>query len=40
MIAFRFGQVLWALLTGKADSLRLADEAADALSMKSEGTAS
>ena len=39
MIAFRFGQVLWALLSGKAQSLRLADEAADALKMKSEGAA-
>ena len=36
MVAMRFTQLLWALLTGSATSLRLADEAADALKMKVE----
>jgi C4-dicarboxylate transporter, DctQ subunit len=36
MVALRFAQLLWALLTGSATSLRLADEAADALKMKVE----
>ena len=36
MVALRFTQLLWALLTGSATSLRLADEAADALKMKVE----
>ena len=40
LLAFRFGQVLWALVTGRSDSLHLGDEAADALKHKSEGTAS
>ncbi len=34
MIAFRFFQVLYALYTGKATSLKLADEAAEAMSLK------
>ena len=36
MVALRFAQLLWALLTGSATSLRLAYEAADALKMKVE----
>jgi C4-dicarboxylate transporter DctQ subunit len=35
LLLFRFGQVLMNLLTGKSDSLHLADEAADALKLKS-----
>ena len=34
---FRFGQVLLNLLTGKSDSLHLADEAADAMKLRSQG---
>ncbi|OGB24502.1 MAG: C4-dicarboxylate ABC transporter permease [Burkholderiales bacterium RIFCSPLOWO2_02_FULL_57_36] len=37
LLMFRFGQVLLNLLTGKSDSLHLADEAADALKLKSQG---
>ncbi len=36
MVAFRFLQILWNLVTGKATSLHLADEAADAMKLKSE----
>jgi len=36
LMAFRFLQVLWQLITGKSDSLHLADEAADALKLKAE----
>lgn len=39
LLAFRFLQVLWALLTGKSDSLHLGDEAADALKLKHEEAA-
>lgn len=40
LMAFRFLQVLWQLVTGKSDSLHLADEAADAMKLKAEeGTA-
>jgi C4-dicarboxylate transporter DctQ subunit len=35
----RFVQVLWALVTGKSDSLHLGDEAAEALKLKSEESA-
>lgn len=34
LLTFRFVQVLWALLSGKSDSLHLGDEAADALRLK------
>jgi C4-dicarboxylate transporter DctQ subunit len=34
MVAFRFLQILWNLVTGKSDSLSLADEAADAMKLK------
>jgi C4-dicarboxylate transporter DctQ subunit len=34
MVAFRFLQVLWNLLSGKTTSLHLADEAAEALKLK------
>lgn len=34
LVAFRFGQVLWALVTGKSDSLHLGDEAAEAMKLK------
>lgn len=40
LLAFRFLQVLWALLTGRSDSLHLGDEAADALKLKSREAAS
>lgn len=40
LLAFRFGQVLWALITGRSDSLHLGDEAADALKLKSKEAAS
>ncbi|MHB1053371.1 MAG: TRAP transporter small permease [Thiobacillus sp.] len=36
LLAFRFGQVLWALITGRSDSLHLGNEADDALKLKSE----
>jgi len=36
LMAFRFLQVLWKLITGQSDSLHLADEAADALKLKAE----
>jgi C4-dicarboxylate transporter DctQ subunit len=39
LLTLRFLQVLWALVTGKSDSLHLADEAADALKLKSEEAA-
>ncbi|MBX3607044.1 MAG: TRAP transporter small permease [Piscinibacter sp.] len=34
LMVLRFGQVLWQLVTGRSDSLHLADEAADALKLK------
>lgn len=34
LLSVRFVQVLWALVTGKSDSLHLADEAAEALKLK------
>ena len=37
LLMFRFGQVLLNLLTGKSDSLHLADEAADAMKLRSQG---
>lgn len=37
LLLFRFGQVLMNLLTGKSDSLHLANEAADAMKLKSQG---
>lgn len=40
LLAFRFGQVLWALITGRSDSLHLGNEADDALKLKSEESAS
>ena len=36
LIAFRFVQVLWKLVTGQSDSLHLGDEAADALELKAD----
>lgn len=36
LLVFRFLQVLWSLLSGKAQTLSLGDEAADALKLKSE----
>jgi len=39
LLMARFGQVLYRLLTGKTDTLGLADEAADALKLKSEEAA-
>lgn len=36
LMTFRFLQVLWQLVTGKSDSLHLADEVADALKLKAE----
>jgi C4-dicarboxylate transporter DctQ subunit len=35
LLLLRFGQILWNLLSGKSDSMHLADEAADALKLKS-----
>jgi C4-dicarboxylate transporter DctQ subunit len=35
LLALRFGQVLWALVTGRSDSLHLGDEVAEALKLKS-----
>ncbi|MBT9589774.1 MAG: TRAP transporter small permease [Thiobacillus sp.] len=40
LLAFRFGQVLWALITGRSDSLHLGNEADDALKLKNEASAS
>ncbi|MEZ5645948.1 MAG: TRAP transporter small permease [Burkholderiaceae bacterium] len=36
LVAFRFLQILWNLVTGKTTSLHLADEAADAMKLKAE----
>ncbi|AOW11929.1 hypothetical protein LPB72_02390 [Hydrogenophaga crassostreae] len=36
MVAFRFLQILWNLVTGKTTSLHLADEAADAMKLKAD----
>lgn len=36
LLALRFGQVLWQLVTGKTDHLGLADEAAEAMRLKAE----
>ena len=36
LLTLRFLQVLWQLVTGKSDSLHLADEAAEALKLKSD----
>jgi C4-dicarboxylate transporter DctQ subunit len=36
LLAFRFIQVLWSLITGASDSLHLGDEVADAMKLKSE----
>lgn len=35
LLGFRFGQVLWALVTGKSESLHLGDEVAEAMKLKS-----
>ncbi|MEO7854284.1 MAG: TRAP transporter small permease [Rubrivivax sp.] len=35
LLAFRFTQVLWALLSGRSDSLHLGDEVAEAMKLKS-----
>lgn len=40
LLALRFGQVLWALITGRSDRLHLGNEAEDALKLKSESSAS
>lgn len=40
LLALRFSQVLWALVTGKSDSLHLADEVAEAMKLKAEEKAS
>ncbi|HEY9098288.1 MAG TPA: TRAP transporter small permease [Thiobacillus sp.] len=40
LLAFRFVQVLWALITGRSDSLHLGNEADDALKLKSDEAAS
>ncbi|HEX9719829.1 MAG TPA: TRAP transporter small permease [Ramlibacter sp.] len=40
LLGFRFLQVLWALVTGKSDSLHLGDEVAEAMKYKSEETES
>lgn len=40
LLALRFGQVLWALVTGRSDRLHLGNEAADALKLKSDTPAS
>jgi C4-dicarboxylate transporter DctQ subunit len=40
LLALRFIQVLWALITGRSDRLHLGNEAADALKLKSESSAS
>jgi C4-dicarboxylate transporter DctQ subunit len=36
LMTFRFLQVLWQLVTGKSDSLHLADEVAEAMKLKAE----
>jgi C4-dicarboxylate transporter DctQ subunit len=36
LLALRFGQVLWALVSGRSDRLHLGNEVADALRLKSE----
>jgi len=36
LTGFRFAQILWGLVSGKTDSLRLADEAAEAMKLKSD----
>lgn len=36
LLTLRFLQILWQLVTGKSDSLHLADEAAEALKLKSD----
>lgn len=38
LMGFRFLQILFNLVTGRTDSLHLADEAADAMKLKSEGS--
>jgi C4-dicarboxylate transporter DctQ subunit len=40
LLALRFGQVLWALVTGRSDRLHLGNEVADALKLKNEEPAS
>lgn len=40
LLLIRFGQILWNLVTGKSDGLHLADEAAEALKLKSQEEAS
>ena len=40
LLTLRFGQVLWALVTGRSDRLHLGNEAEDALRLKSESSAS
>lgn len=40
LLALRFIQVLWALITGRSDRLHLGSEAEDALRLKSESSAS
>ncbi len=40
LLALRFTQVLWALVTGRSDSLHLGDEAAEAMKLRSEEAAS
>lgn len=40
LLALRFTQVLWALITGRSDSLHLGNEVDDALKLKNEETAS
>lgn len=40
LLALRFIQVLWALITGRSDRLHLGNEAEDALRLKSESSAS
>jgi C4-dicarboxylate transporter DctQ subunit len=40
LLALRFGQVLWALITGRSDRLHLGNEAEDALKLKSESSTS
>jgi C4-dicarboxylate transporter DctQ subunit len=40
LLALRFSQVLWALVTGRSDRLHLGNEVADALKLKCEETAS
>lgn len=40
LLALRFGQVLWALVTGRSDRLHLGNEVDDALKLKSESPTS